>query len=207
MGYPRYDEYYNAGIDIDNIINEFSIDASKKTILWMPTTGLGACSIPYFAEKISGLMKNFNVIVRPHPISFRAEPQYIELLKSLNYKIDSNSIRNMNELYKISDIVLCDFGGTAFSALYLDKDIILLDSPDEKCSSIDNASNYQLFDYVPVIKVDDIHHLNELIADESKLLEWKNKRKNLVDRYFADHRGTSSIKVVEILDNLDKIIG
>lgn len=91
MGYPRYDRYFSSNLDTSHIISEFGIDLSKKTLLWMPTLGDGACSIPYYAKVISDLFDSYNVIVRPHPISFRQEPEKIDLLRSLEFQIDDES--------------------------------------------------------------------------------------------------------------------
>jgi hypothetical protein len=134
MGYPRYDGYFDRNLDTSGVVREFEIDPARKTILWMTTTGEGASSIPGFARPISGLMDQYNVIARPHPIAFRAEPGDIELLRSLNFKIDANALRDMNRLYKAADFVLCDYGGSAFGAIYLGKKLILLDVPGSKAA-------------------------------------------------------------------------
>jgi hypothetical protein len=207
MGYPRYDEYFNQNLDTSGVVKEFGIDPAKKTILWMATAGEGACSIPHFAELISGLMKKFNVIVRPHPSSFRDEPEYIDLLRSLNYTIDSNSLRDMNKLYKAVDVVLCDYGGSPFGAIYLDKKLILLDVENaESFCTVINSSNLQLRKYFPVIRSEEFCNISSLIDDEQLWDDQIDIRRMLFSKYFADNRGESSRRAAEILSNLDVIL-
>lgn len=209
MGYPRYDDYFNQDLNISNEIEEFDLDPEKKTILWMSTLGNGASSIPDFAELIAELQQSYNVIARPHPIAFRQERENIELLKSMNFIIDDNAVRDMNKLYRLVDFVLCDFGGSAFGAIYLGKKLILLDVPvptEGTCDWVIGASNFDLRDSVPIIGVDDFQDINELLADDTLWEQWENKTRALSDKYFADYRGTSSRKAAEIISNLDSIL-
>lgn len=210
MGYPRYDGYFLPSLDIDVVIREFSIDQSKDTILWMPTYDMfndGVCSIPYFATVISNLMEKYNVIVRPHPISFKNDPDGIELLESLNYKIDRNSMRDMNGLYGIADAVLCDHGGSAFGVLYLGKKLIFLETPLSNNAKVaKNSSNQELMRNYPVINVEDVANLEELLNNEKYWQECMRNGLVLSNRYFADYKGTSSKKAAEILSNLDAVI-
>lgn len=207
MGYPRYDSYFNQELDISSVLTEFDIDSKKRTILWMPTTGQGVCSIPEFAEQIANLMDRFNVVVRPHPLSFRTSPEDIELLASLNYKIDSNPLRDMNVLYKAIDFVLCDYGGSSFGAIYLDKNLILLDvSNSESSGAVIDSSNLQIREYFPVIGPEDADKIESMIDDHQLWEEQRINRKFLFKKYFADNRGESSRQAAKILGSLDTIL-
>jgi CDP-glycerol glycerophosphotransferase (TagB/SpsB family) len=129
MGYPRYDSFFNLDDNNPKIIdlqNEFKIDKSKKTLLWMPTMGGNISSIPIYAEHIKNLEKIYNIIVRPHPISFRLEKEFIKILEKFNFKIDNVASRQTNYLFYISDLVIVDNGGVPFSCLYLKKRFIFL---------------------------------------------------------------------------------
>lgn len=207
MGYPRYDSYFNQNLDISNVLLEFDIDTQKETVLWMPTTGEGACSIPEFADRIAGLMDEFNIIVRPHPISFRASPDYIKLLESLNYKIDRDSLREMNLLYKVVDFVLCDYGGSSFGAIYLDKNLILLDvTGSENDRTLVNSSNLQIRNYFPVLQLENSREIKMIINNEQLWIDQKKHREMLFSKYFADNRGSSSKRAAEILSSLNLML-
>jgi hypothetical protein len=210
MGYPRYDGYFSPDLCVDGVVKEFDLDKSKKTILWMPTIdmfGDGVCSIHYFAEAIAMLMEEYNVIVRPHPLSFRLDVDGINLLKSLSYKIDSDASRDMNYLYRVADVVLCDHGGSAFGALYLGKKLIFLETPNSGSSAVgESSSNSQLMHFFPVIDVGEARNLDALLKDNVFWQKCEEETKHISERFFADFRGNSSKKAAEILGNLDTIL-
>lgn len=207
MGYPRYDDYFDPGLDVSAEREEFRIDPNKKTILWMPTFGEGICSIPYFAAAMSGLIDAYNFIVRPHPISFVENPKDIALLESLGYRIDRDSVRNTSKLYKLADAVLCDQGGSAFGALYLGKRLVLLEVPNARdWYSTRNSSNFHLEEYFPILKQEEAQKLNELMEDEAYWADREPKTTGLRKLYFADYPGNSSKIAAEILLQLDKIV-
>lgn len=213
MGYPRYDGYFDPALDTSSVVEEFGIDPGKKTILWMPTTGAKKgesgkiSSIPHFAEPIARLMSTYNVIVRPHPISFRNDPEFIELLERLGYKIDRDATRDMNKLFKVADYVLCDYGGSAFGAIYLDKNLLLLETPAaQSASCAAESSNLDLHEHFPVLTVEKADRLEELLADLSVWQEQISRRQQLFEKYFANNRGESARCAAEILGNLDEIL-
>lgn len=53
-------------------------------------------------------------------------PNFVNKLNKLNYFVDKEQNRKIGELFKISDFVISDYGGTLFSAIYLDKPILAL---------------------------------------------------------------------------------
>ena len=75
---------------------------------------------------ISKLTSKFNVIIRPHPKLLNKDKQILSMLKDKNFFVDTNSDRKMGDIYKISDLIICDYGGTIFSAIFLEKPIVLL---------------------------------------------------------------------------------
>lgn len=207
MGYPRYDHYFSEDLDISQTIKEFGIVPTKKTILWMPTLGDNACSIPFFAEEIAGLFSDYNVIVRPHPISFRQEPEKIELLRSLCFVIDADSTRDMNKLFKAVDFVICDYGGSSFGVIYLGKKLVLLDVPDsENQFTVLNSSNQELRGFFPAIGPENAHLLRSILEDEEQWAKQEDMSSEIFNKYFADNRGSSSRKAAEILSNLESIL-
>ena len=210
MGYPRYDGYFSPSLCVDEVIDEFEIDRSKQTLLWMPTIDMfddGTCSILGFAKAISKFMTDYNVIVRPHPLSFRLDTDAIEELETLNYKIDRKATRDMNSLYRVTDVVLCDHGGSAFGALYLGKKLIFLKTPGSDASVVGkNSSNQVLMQNFPVLDEKEIHNLGVLLNNEDYWRECMEQSRVLVRKFFADYRGNSSEKTVEVLSKLRMIL-
>lgn len=209
MGYPRYDAYFQPGLDVDGVRAEFGLTIGKRLVLWMPTLNTspdGECSIRYFAEAVAALRPEFDVVVRPHPMSFRQDPEGIALLESLGLNIDRDALRDMNAMFKIADTVLGDHGGSVFGALYLGKKLVILNPPHGNAVRERTSSNAELAAHFPVIESGDGGRLASVIRDETYWTECLCKARTLSDRYFADYRGDSSRRVAQILGELERYI-
>lgn len=203
MGYPRYDEYFNPLLDTNDVRTEFNIDPLKKTVLWMPTYGDGACSIPFFADTLAKFTSQYNFVVRPHPISFLKKPGDITLLESYDYKIDRNPVRDMNKLYRLADFVLCDYGGSSFGAIYLDKALVLLDVPNSQdWFTVRNSTNLELTHHFQPLSVEACANLDAILEDEAFWSKQMIAYGALRRKYFADFRGNSSKMAADILSQL-----
>lgn len=203
MGYPRYDRYFEEKIELGNIKNELKVVEGKKTLLWMPTLGGKASTIPHFSEPLSKLANKYNLIVRPHPLSFVQEVEYIQLLEKYNFCIDRNALRDMNELYSIADVVLADYGGTPFSAIFLGKNVVLLDSPDPDSDPINAGSSVmELRQYLPVFQYTQVKEL-EIAMDSKNFIDENNKVVDkLFKKYFDSPRGGGARRVAKLFETL-----
>lgn len=203
MGYPRYDEYFDCNIDLSSIKKEFDICKEKKTLVWMPTLGSCGSSIPYYAKLISLLNDDYNIIVRPHPLAFQQEMDSILELKKNNLKIDNNSTRNMNELFSLADLIIADYGGTLFSAIFLGKNIVLLDVPGADSLQINvRSSVLELKKHLPLYTQKNIHELPKFLNSHISLQENQKKVEFLFDKYFGTLRGGNSVQVARYLKTL-----
>ena len=208
MGYPRYDRFFAVEIDLRNIKREFGISQSKKTVLWMPTLGGDYSSIPLFAEPLSTLSNKYNIIVRPHPLSFVQEKDFISLLEKFNFNIDKNALRDMNYLFGVADVVLADNGGTPFSAIFLGRNVIFLGVPDDlgiesaASSYIVGGSVMELRKHLPVVNHQDITVLERMLDSEEFYKENKKSIETLFKKYFDSPRGGGAKRVAEIFNGL-----
>lgn len=208
MGYPRYDRFFAEDIDLSEIKREFGISESKKTVLWMPTLGGDYSSIPLFAGPLSTLSAKYNLIVRPHPLSFVQEKEFISLLEKFDFNIDRNAVRDMNELFAIADVVLADNGGTPFSAIFLGKNVVFLNVPDdlgaESAASayIVGCSVMELKKYLPVVHHQDIGKLESMLDFNEFYVANKTIIERLFSKYFDSPRGGGAKRVVEIFNSL-----
>lgn len=209
MGYPRYDRFFAENIDLNPIRAEFAIDTSKKTILWMPTLAGEYSSIPLFCEPLSKLDDKYNLVVRPHPLSFVQEKSYIQMLESLNFNIDRTAQRDMNELFGVADVVLVDNGGTPFSAIFLGKNLVFLDIPsttlDDGSSSAAvfiGSSVMELKEYLPVITHHGTQQLVDMLASESFYEVNDVTVEMLFKKYFDSPRGGGAQRVAEYFKTL-----
>lgn len=208
MGYPRYDRFFSGAIDLSSVKNEFGLSESKKTVLWMPTLGGDYSSIPLFAEPLSTISKKYNIIVRPHPLSFVQEKDFIGLLEKFNFNIDRNALRDMNELFGVADVILADNGGTPFSAIFLGKNVIFLDVPDDlgaesaATSYFAGSSVMELKKHLPVVNHQDIHLLESMLGSEEFYKENDKCIDTLFKKYFDSPRGGGAKRVADIFKSL-----
>jgi CDP-Glycerol:Poly(glycerophosphate) glycerophosphotransferase len=208
MGYPRYDRFFSGDLDLSSIKREFGLSESKKTILWMPTLGGEYSSIPLFAEPLSAISKKYDIIVRPHPFSFVQERDFISLLEKWKFNIDRNALRDMNELFGVADVILADNGGTPFSAIFLGKNVIFLNVPDDlgggsaATSYIAGSSVMELKKHLPVVKHQDIHLLEHMLDSREFYEENTRHIEALFKRYFDSPRGGGAKRVVDIFKSL-----
>jgi len=208
MGYPRYDRFFSGEIDFSNIKREFGISESKKTVLWMPSLGGDYSSIPLFAKPLSTLSEKYNLIVRPHPLSFIQEKDFIGLLEEFDFHIDRTALRDMNELFGVADVVLADHGGTPFSAIFLGRNVIFLDVPDDlgvesaATSYIAGSSVLELKKYLPIVTSQDIHMLESMLDSEEFYEENSQRIDALFEKYFNSPRGGGAKRVADIFNGL-----
>ena len=208
MGYPRYDRYFAEDIDLNPIRSEFEIEPSKKTVLWMPTLGGEYSSIPLFAEPLSNLAEKYNLIVRPHPLSFVQEKQFIEILEKFKFNIDRTALRDMNELFGVADVVLADNGGTPFSAIFLGKNVIFLDVPDDlgaesaATSVFADSSVIELKKHLAIVNNQEIQQLQSMLDSEGFYKENNVQIEALFRKYFDSPRGGGAKRVAGIFNSL-----
>ena len=130
IGYPRYNELKEKEEILYNIKKEFNIYKEKKIIFWTPThihypDETSKNFIPWI-EKISFLNKKYNIIVRPHPKLIKINDKIKNNLEKKGFFVDDKLDRKIGDLFKVSDLVLCDYGESLFSAIYLEKPMVLL---------------------------------------------------------------------------------
>jgi len=210
MGYPRYDIFFDENLDSKcskDLQLELNCDPCKETILWLPTW-LDLSSVDLYAQMMSSLMGRYNVIVKLHPLSFEAEPEKLEKLKALNFSSVITDIVDNVFLFALADKVVCDYGGTAFGAIYLDKPLLLLNVPGAKSDSLvgDGSPDITLRDDIVNINVVAHQKLYEIFDDELIWQQQKISRQKLRQFYFAPHYGFSSYVAAAAILNAKNVI-
>ncbi|GAU09379.1 CDP-glycerol glycerophosphotransferase family protein [Desulfoplanes formicivorans] len=209
MGYPRYDSYFSDACSPEKARKEFGLSENTPVIYWMPTVDAfddDVCSIPFYADLLSR-QKKYTIIVRPHPITYRTHPHLITLLEEHGYLIDSDSMRDTSEIFKISSAVLCDHGGSPFGAFYLRKKLIFLKTPKhEKANVFKNSSNQELMTYFPMLDTNTIDNLESVIEDENLWEDIYSKSQPFYKKTYGNYFGRSADKAASILMRLDDIL-
>ena len=193
VGYPKFDSFINN--NDKTIKNNIELDCSKKTLLWLPTKD-GLCSIDKYVNVISKLRNNYNVLLKPHPFE---ENSRIKRAVSCGIEVVKSS--DSAPFYKIADFVFCDYGGSAFGALYMDKPILFL-SPDNPYNDKHYSNDSpELILRKELLNIDDIKidELTNLLNNESHWAQQKIIRKDLRSIFFLDNYGKSGRYAAKLL--------
>jgi hypothetical protein len=152
IGYPRYDNVEEWDDQkLNELAAEFGINrkkSGKPIVLWLTS------SMDWISDKddntrlwkdaMLSLQDEFEVIYRPHPTRVRANGEMMDELNKNGLKMDYSSARDMTGMYTLADYVICDYGGTIFSALYCDKKIVLLNNPEQPSAEEDGSMDIQM---------------------------------------------------------------
>ena len=201
MGYPRYDSYFN---NLDNtvffnkLLEKYSCNQKKKTILWICTVSEYFSTIETYVEAMGKLTEKFNVILRPHPLEIdpqysRYNPRVDAIVNSNVFIVNDNPYQDMTELYLISDYVFCDYGGSIFSALYMDMNIMLLNHKNVYMDSgVYESTSMEIRNYLPSINEESAGDIDNILSNKLFWSSRRSKRKKARELYFGKNVGLSS---------------
>ncbi len=212
VGYPRYDDFFNHPPDKQSWLERLGADPEKPTIVWLPTRHQH--TLRAFGKTVASLSDRYNVLIKPHPLTWQEEPGLIQWLKMLPLtRLVEKELDNLY-LYSISDFVFCDYGGASFGALYTDRKLLLfnhypstrfdpvgMNLPPDSPTHVDeiNPTEQYLRGFIPNIAPDQQYLLSEMLIDEALWAEQQKIRANLRDQFFAPYYGNSAARVAEIL--------
>jgi len=203
VGYPKSDNLLAKKNSSSSVFKEIGLNpTSRKVILWMPSfisiSSEGLLNIESWADVLAKLIDEYDVVVRPHPKTLITYPEIIKKLSSLGFYIDKNANRRVVDLYMTADIVLADYGSSVFSAIYMEKKLLLLNLPDTS----KYLRNAIINEYLDVEVRNDIasvssHNIDELKALILERIDDNYERiKEIKSKYFSD---IDSIKSIEQL--------
>lgn len=207
MGYPRYDDYFRFPERQKERPADLQLDPGKETVLWLPTWR-ELCSISRFADSVAALCDRYNVIVKTHPLSVNSDPQMLAILDQYRYTAVITHVYDNLSLLRCADYVVCDYGGTAFGAIYLDKKLILLNMPDADQDSLtgDASPDVLLRQEIVNLDMENRWQLPELLADASIWEAQEKTRAQLRRRHFAPTFGFSAELAALALQNIDTLL-
>ena len=207
MGYPRYDDFFRQPELQHFRPTELGLDPNKKTVLWLPTW-LELSSLPLFADAMSKLCDHYNVIVKTHPLSASVEPEVLQMLQQYHFTSIITYVYDNLALFRCADFVVCDYGGTPFGALYLDKKLLLLNVPDavDDVLTGEASPDIELRQDIVHLDASDRWKLPELLQDDALWAAQEPIRRRLRHRYFSASYGFSAELAVLALQNIESLI-
>ena len=142
-GNPRYElwheeEFHNKSKEKYSHL----LDKSRKTLLYMPTWG-DLSSVDIFFKSVLELSDRYNLLIKLHHNTAILEKTRIGMKKN-KYIHYFGATDDALELLSITDIVLSDYSGAIFDAIYCDKPLILLDLPESTLDNVEKVDKYSL---------------------------------------------------------------
>ena len=144
-GYSKSDALLNGEYKREEVLRELQLDPAVKTILYAPSWDEGL-SLRAFGEEVIGnilKLKNINLIVKLHPISYCPEdgPNYLFYTGGVDWKkrlskFEANKnfrhvpTNNIDPILSASDLMVTDVSSVALEFIMLDKPVIYIDCPD-----------------------------------------------------------------------------
>ena len=204
IGYPRYNNLDSKKILIRKYQKKFKFSKNKKKIFWIPThvnspNEIGT-NIIYWINNFKKLLKNYDIIVRPHTKTINYLPSIISELKRKGFKVDDKSDRKIGELFKLSDLVFTDYGGSVFSSIYLEKPTILLNLPVDS-KYLENKKKIVTFDLLVRKKISSLKlndTLGKILITCRNSLKKKElfKKSSIKKSYFGNKEKINSLEKI-----------
>jgi hypothetical protein len=149
-GNPAFDKWHDPAFhDAAKMRYGPSLDPSRKTILYAPTWGdLSTCEL--YLDEVVSLTDEYNVILKLHHNTDLLEKDKRGRMKA-SAPISFGANASLLELMAVSDVVLSDYSGAIFDALYCKRPVILLQDQTEKrvgeklnLESLEYAARHQI---------------------------------------------------------------
>jgi CDP-Glycerol:Poly(glycerophosphate) glycerophosphotransferase len=200
-GNPRYDDWHQADFH-HRARQRHALDPNKATLLYAPTWGKNS-SVEQYLGPICQLATDYNVLVKTH--------HNTELLEAERRDgLDFASVRHLGasadllELLSVADLVISDFSGAIFEALYCQKPLVLVGQPNELDEKVDRFSLERSHrEQLGLV----VHHPGELPAGIQEALAAKNalveRNEVLRGRLFNLEPGATQ-RAVEALEGLSR---
>lgn len=103
------------------------LDPEKKTVLYAPTWG-ELSSYSSFADAVLALADEFNVILKVHHITERGGEKPMEPVRG-KFGVIHGALDDIVELLTQADVLISDYSGAIFDAVYCQVPIVLVTDP------------------------------------------------------------------------------
>ncbi|WP_213135253.1 glycosyltransferase [Citrobacter sp. FP75] len=173
VGNPRFDEWHNATYD-KTLPESLKLDAKKPTILYAPTYG-ALSSLPQWAESLSRLSHEYNVVTKLHHGTLHRPEEAASLAlaqRFLKKRVDNP--QHLLALIARADYILTDSSGFIFDAIHMNKRVILLSWPGmtslldgQQSFSTPDSADQRIRDILPVA-----HDMQALRTALSDTFDW-----------------------------------
>lgn len=213
VGYPKLDPIFQGKLNREEIMKKWGLDPSKKTILYAPT--YKPTSIYALKDAIFEYTKDFNLIIKLHPYSWRGKyaPHSQHRIIEKRLKKYNHAVLIPPEEHKIlpfihvADVMITEASSTMFEFLAIGKYGIIYNLPYEKLKHHDGtpilSEDNREFLKGAFVHVDSPNELPEAIL---RALNPTPEMQEMVQKYrndlFYKLDGNASKRIVEKLVEL-----
>lgn len=177
MGYPRFDRIANGEVDTATVRVKLGCRADRPLVAWLPTWG-ATSSVSLWCDAVAGLLHRYDVVVKPHPLSWEAEPENIARLRSCGFTSVVVGHIDTVDIIAAADVVLADYGGSPFGAIIADRPLLLLDvEGDAQDETIgEDSLDVSLRGTIDHLAPDRRHELESVVSDEARWVAQRGAR-------------------------------
>jgi len=214
VGLPKLDFYFQGRFnDRDNILNKWSLDPHKKTVLFAPT--YKPTCLYNIKDDLFEQTKDYNLIIKLHPYSWMGKyaPHRQHRIYERRVKKYAHAVLlpfseyNIVPYYAAADTVLSEASSTVFDFLAFQKFGIIYDLPCDKLSHSDGEALLEI-DNREFLKGAFVHinsgkqlkqAIEQSINPTPEMIEQADKYRN---RYFYKLDGKATERFVKRLEEL-----
>ncbi len=210
-GSPRFDNKIRSRDNLDVralLANNNHFDCNKETILWLPTH-TKATTVVDFLPNMQNLTQEYNVLLKAHTDCFSEIKDLEDIIRDNAPDIILVKDRDSADLMGLADFVCCDYGGSIFTAIGMDKNVILLNSKHDSfarrhfCTDCKNGK-IKLRDSIVNFYDNEQEKFLSILKDGSVWEKQSSIRENLREQYLSVHEEPSGKLIAnELLRGLE----
>lgn len=195
VGNPRFDKWFSDSANRSIARAPVALDDSRPTVLYLPTWGEFS-SIDLFLEAVIGLSSSYNVLIKVHHKTDTHERQRKDELARQRIVHYFGAMDDVLPLFDAADLILSDYSGAIFDALYVRKPVVLLQA-DPK-AVLGKKFGYESIEYARRDEIGAVVSLPENLADTvssviSGAIDFKARNEKLRSEVFEYDRDTGEI--------------
>lgn len=123
VGNPRFDRWFSD--DPPQVPSDVRLDPSRPVLLYLPTWGEFS-SVDQFMPAVVDLADEFNVLLKVHHKTDTHEPARKAIAASVDRVHFFGALDDLLPLLRVADVILSDYSGAIFDAIYVRKPVVLL---------------------------------------------------------------------------------
>ncbi len=144
VGNPRFHRWFSGADSGSAGDGSLVLDDSRPTVLYLPTWGEFS-SVDQFMDAVLSLSESYNVLVKVHHKTETHESRRRDALSNQPVVRYFGATDDLLPLLRQADLVLSDYSGAIFDAIYVRKPVVLLQS--DPSSVIGKKFGYESIEY------------------------------------------------------------